>query len=90
MNEQKGAPIFQGGMLESKAMEDEHLRAVPVIKSEAEVVADLKQRAAKAFVELCAVMDEAARAGFRVQWQSVNVNLFLHHEVLDLHLVKRY
>jgi hypothetical protein len=62
----------------------------PARRSEAQTVEDLKQRAVKAFAELCTVMDDAARAGFRVQWQSVNVNLFLHHEVLDLHLVKRY
>ena len=68
----------------------EHLRALPVIKSEAEIVADLKQRSEKAFKDLCLVMDDCARAGFALRWASVQSTIYLRHEVADLHLVKRY
>jgi hypothetical protein len=69
---------------------DSTLHGLPKIKPEAEIVADLKNRSNIAFAQLCLVMDDAVRAGFRVQWTGVAVNPFMRHEAVDLHLIKRY
>jgi hypothetical protein len=66
------------------------LMPLSTIGTEAKLVADLKDRANKVLAELCSVMDEATRAGFAVRWAGIQANQFLRHEVVDLHLEKRY
>jgi hypothetical protein len=67
------------------------LVAVTSIRPEAEIVADLKERAARCLLELGQVMDDAARAGFALRWAAINFNSYtFRHEVVDLHLEKRY
>lgn len=63
---------------------------VPKLISDNDRVALLKAKANRAMSELCLVMDECAAAGFMLRWQSISPNVFLKHEPIDLHLLKRF
>lgn len=51
---------------------------------------ELKARLSEALKPVLHIMDEAAAYGFLVRWQAVGPGLFGRHEVIDLHLVKRF
>ena len=59
-------------------------------KSDADRAADLKQRGQIAFAAVLALMDEAASAGFLLRWGGIAPNAFGRHELVDLHLLKKF
>ena len=71
-------------------MQDTTLNVIPGPMSEADRAADLKRRAAEALAPVLAIMDEAVRQGLMVRWANVGMNSFGMHEVIDLHIEKRF
>jgi hypothetical protein len=59
-------------------------------KSDFDRAADLKQRGQVAFASILALMDEAASAGFLLRWGGIAPNAFGKHELVDLHLLKKF
>jgi hypothetical protein len=59
-------------------------------KPDADIAAELKAKIAEALKPVCALIDEAAAAGFLVNWTNIHPNAFGKREVIDLHLVKRF
>lgn len=69
--------------------EDRITRLVPG-KSDADRAAEIKQRAHVAMAPVLALIDEAAAAGFLLRWQGITPNAFGKHELVDLHLLKKF
>ena len=71
--------------------QNEVVNIVATGKSEADRAADLKGRAQKLFIELCAVMDEATREGLLIRFAGVSASPYTgKNEVVDLHVIKRF
>ena len=66
------------------------MKVASIGKSEAEKAAELKSRANKLIVELCTLMDEGMRDGLAIRWQNIAMNAWGKHEVIDLHIQKRF
>lgn len=80
-----------GGMIEYDPAKPFTPAIVPMIKTEADIVADFRQRASEIMKQFCLLMDEANKAGFRIQFQGIVFNpAMMRNEVIDLHLSKRY
>lgn len=89
-------------LVEGEAMNERECEVIEVREAEARVfalaptrpdaehAAELKAKIAEAMRPVCALMDEAAQAGFFVRWAGVNPGIYGRHEVQDLHLVKRF
>ncbi len=68
----------------------EAIALVPT-KPDAEVAADLKHRLAEAMAPALKIFDEAAVAGFIVQWESIAPQApFYRHGINGLRLVKHF
>lgn len=59
-------------------------------KPDAERAAEFKARITEVLKPFLALMDEAAQAGFLVRWQGIAPGAFGRHEIVDLHLLKRF
>ena len=59
-------------------------------KTDADRAAEIKQRAQAAWAPILALMDEAAATGFLLRWQGITPNAFGKHELVDLHLLKKF
>lgn len=59
-------------------------------KPEAEIAADLKERAKAALVPLTDLMAEAARAGLLLAWDNIGPDAFGRFHVHGLKVIKHY
>jgi hypothetical protein len=88
--------LFPAGMGDSLLQQWDGSAGAPTVaqlvptKSDADRAGDLKAQLHAAWLPILALMDEAAKAGFLVRWAAVQPNLFGKHELIDLHLVKRF
>jgi hypothetical protein len=76
-------------------LQDEHGPVAPDIvrlvtaKSDAEIAAELKQRAMELLAPVCALLDEALRQGLLIQFDSINAQPpFFKYQVNGLRVVK--
>ena len=75
----------------NKVEHDHQLQVVATGKSEADRAAELKGRAQKLLIELCAIMDEGFRDGLLIRWNGISLSPFIgRHEIIDLHIEKRF
>ena len=52
--------------------------------------AELKRRTLEVMEPFLRLKDEAAKDGFLIVWQGIAPNSYGRHEIVDLHLVKRF
>jgi len=60
------------------------------LQTEADRAVELKKRFAVALAAVTDVMDEGLRQGLLLRFASIGVNGFGKHEVIDLHVAKRF
>ena len=74
-----------------KMIDPSLLTIISTGKSEVDRAAELKGRAQKLLIELCSVMDEGFRDGLLIRWNGISLSPFIgKHEIIDLHIEKRF
>jgi hypothetical protein len=92
MSEPLDSDNLRNIMNHDNKVEHEHqLQVASVGLSEADRAAALKDRAQNLLIELCAIMDEGFHDGLLIRWNGISLGPFTgRHEVVDLHVEKRF
>lgn len=59
-------------------------------KTETDRAAEYKKRANELIEPFLRLKDEAAREGFLINWGGIAPDAFSRHQIIDLHLIKRF
>lgn len=65
------------------------LQTQPRPQTEKERAAEITAMVAGLMRPMLDLMDQAAREGFKVQWQ-MGLDMYGRHQLIDLHLIKRF
>ena len=76
--------------IDARIEREHHAHVVAIGVSENDRAIALKEAARKLLVELCAVMDEGMREGLLIRWANITINAWGKHDVVDLHVEKRF